>query len=295
MDNGAAIIEMAAASGLTLVDHLDIVNANTYGTGLLIKDALDRNCSPIYLGIGGSTTNDGGIGMANALGIKFYDESNCELPPIPISLAKISRIDLSGLDPRIATTKIIAMCDVTNPLCGANGASAIYGPQKGATGDDIKLLDLGLASLADACVKAGLEDNRDLPGSGAAGGLGFGLVTFLNAYLKSGIETVLAMTKFEELLSDCDLVITGEGRIDYQSLNGKVPVGVGKIAKKFNIPVVAIVGSIGENLAGIYDYVDAIESCVVRPCSLEEAIKNADINVINASERIMRLLLLNRD
>ncbi|MEG0592073.1 MAG: glycerate kinase [Coprobacillus sp.] len=290
LDNNSAIIEMAAASGLPLVENnKDIYNSSTYGTGQLIKEALDYGCKTIYIGIGGSATNDGGIGMANALGIRFLDKDKNELPCIAYSLPFIEYIDMSHLDKRIQDTKIVVMCDVDNPLCGINGASAVYGPQKGATPNNITYLDNGLEKLANVCISCGLKDNKDIQGAGAAGGLGFGLMTFLNAKLLPGIDVVLEANHFIDKLDDVDLVITGEGKIDYQSIHGKVPTGVAKIAKKKEKPVIAIVGCIGENASLVYDYgVDSIESCVYKPCTLEEALSDAGDNVEKATERILR-------
>lgn len=227
-----AIIEMASASGLPLVKEKKIREANTKGTGELIKDALDRHCQKIYLGIGGSATNDGGIGMAHHLGIRFLDKNHQVLEPIPENLPFIEDIDTHQLDSRIKDTQIIVMCDVTNPLCGKTGASTIYGPQKGANEKDIQFLDQGLKHLVEICIKKGYQDYSEETGSGAAGGLGFGLMTFLNAKLQSGIETVLDVVHFDEYVKDCDLVISGEGRIDHQSMYGKVPTGVSQRAKK---------------------------------------------------------------
>lgn len=285
-----AIIEMASASGLPLVKEKKIREANTFGTGQLILDALNKGCRTIYIGIGGSATNDGGIGMANALGIRFYDHNHHELKPIPQNLPYIDSIDCTHLDSRIQDTKIIVMCDVDNPLCGINGASYIYGPQKGANQDDITYLDNGLQNLVAACQKAHLQNYANIPGSGAAGGLGFGLMTFLNAKLQSGIQTVLDIVHFDDLVKDCQLVITGEGRIDHQSVYGKVPAGVALTAQKYHIPTVAIVGSIGEDLGKIYDYIATIESSVVYPCSLQDALKNAGENVYQASIRLMKAI-----
>lgn len=287
-----AIIEMASASGLPLVKEKRIMDANTYGTGQLILDALNHGCRTIYLGIGGSATNDGGIGMAHALGMKFYDKDHQELKPIAKNLPYIVSIDNTSLDSRIKDTKIIVMCDVTNPLCGPTGASAIYGPQKGATKDDIIYLDNGLQNLVDVCVKNGYDNYQNEKGAGAAGGLGFGLMTFLNASLQSGIDTVLDIVHFDELVKDCHLVITGEGRIDNQSIYGKVPTGVSIAAKKHHIPTLAIVGSIGQNVEKVYDYIETIESCVDHPCTLDEALKNAGDNVYHASIRVMKAIQL---
>lgn len=287
-----AIIEMASASGLPHVKEKRIREANTIGTGELIKDALDHGCKEIYLGIGGSATNDGGIGMAHHLGIRFLDKNQNVLEPIPQNLPLIEDIDTSHLDSRIKNTKITVMCDVTNPLCGKLGASAIYGPQKGANEEDIQFLDQGLKHLVEVCLKKGYQDFSEVPGSGAAGGLGFGLMTFLNGQLQSGIETVLDIVNFDKVVQDCSLVISGEGRIDHQSMYGKVPTGVAKRAKKYGIETVCIVGSIGKEVGNIYDCITTVESCVDHCCDLEEALVNADKNVYQAAFRLARSIQL---
>ena len=287
-----AIIEMASASGLPLVKEKRIREANTIGTGELIEDALNRGCRQIYLGIGGSATNDGGLGLAHYLGIRFLDKNNKALEPIPANLPFIKKIDSTNLDPRIKETKIIVMCDVSNPLCGKDGASAIYGPQKGATKEDIIFLDQGLLHLVDICLQEGYEDYSLFPGSGAAGGLGFGLMTFLKAHLQSGIETVLDIVDFDNVIKDCDLGISGEGRIDHQSMYGKVPTGVAKRAKKQGIETVCIVGSIGSSVGDIYDFITTIESCVDHCCDIDEALENAKVNVYKAAFRLARSIQL---
>lgn len=290
--DGRAIIEMAAASGLPLVEgKKDIYKANTYGTGQLIEDAMDKGCKTIYIGIGGSATNDGGIGMASALGVRFLDKNQDVVPLEAYSLQDIASIDMSHLDPRIKDTNIIVMCDVDNPLCGKLGASAIYGPQKGATAKQIEYLDKGLQNLARVVKNSGLEDSSNYPGAGAAGGLGFGLVTFLNATLSSGIDVVLKANRFDEMLEYADIVITGEGRIDYQSVHGKVPTGVAKMAKEKNKPTIAIVGCIGNKAELVYEYgINTIESCVYAPCTLNEALHNAANNVQSATQRVLRAI-----
>lgn len=292
--DNCAIIEMASASGLPLVKEKKIRQANTFGTGQLILDALNKGCCTIYIGIGGSATNDGGIGMAHALGVRFYDSQHQLLSPIPQNLPLIDTIDSSSLDARIQDTQIIVMCDVDNPLCGKKGASYIYGPQKGATQEDILFLDHGLQNLADVCQQTGYQNFQNVAGAGAAGGLGFGLMTFLNAKLQNGIKTILDIVHFDERIQGCQLVITGEGRIDHQSIYGKVPTGVALAAKKHHIPTIAIVGSIGENLGQIYDYIDTIESSVDHPCSLEDALKNAGDHVYQASIRMMKAIQLGK-
>ena len=292
--DNCAIIEMASASGLPLVKEKKIRQANTFGTGQLILDALNKGCRTIYIGIGGSATNDGGIGMAHALGVRFYDSQHQLLSPIPQNLPLIDTIDSSSLDARIQDTQIIVMCDVDNPLCGKKGASYIYGPQKGATQEDILFLDHGLQNLADVCQQTGYQNFQNVAGAGAAGVLGFGLMTFLNAKLQNGIKTILDIVHFDERIQGCQLVITGEGRIDHQSIYGKVPTGVALAAKKHHIPTIAIVGSIGENLGQIYDYIDTIESSVDHPCSLEDALKNAGDHVYQASIRMMKAIQLGK-
>lgn len=292
--DNCAIIEMASTSGLPLVKEKKIRQANTFGTGQLILDALNKGCRTIYIGIGGSATNDGGIGMAHALGVRFYDSQHQLLSPIPQNLPLIDTIDSSSLDARIQDTQIIVMCDVDNPLCGKKGASNIYGPQKGATQEDILFLDHGLQNLADVCQQTGYQNFQNVAGAGAAGGLGFGLMTFLNAKLQNGIKTILDIVHFDERIQGCQLVITGEGRIDHQSIYGKVPTGVALAAKKHHIPTIAIVGSIGENLGQIYDYIDTIESSVDHPCSLEDALKNAGDHVYQASIRMMKAIQLGK-
>ena len=230
--------------------------------------------------------------MAHHLGIRFLDKNHQVLEPIPENLPFIEDIDTHQLDSRIKDTQIIVMCDVTNPLCGKTGASTIYGPQKGANEKDIQFLDQGLKHLVEICIKKGYQDYSEEAGSGAAGGLGFSLMTFLNAKLQSGIETVLDVVHFDEYVKDCDLVISGEGRIDHQSMYGKVPTGVSQRAKKYGVDTVCIVGSIGENVGDIYERITTIESCIDHCCPLEEALENAGENVYKAAFRLARSIQL---
>lgn len=296
LNNNVAIIEMASASGLPLVKKdNDIYKASTYGTGQLIKSALDYGCKEIYIGIGGSATNDAGIGMAKALGVKFLDKDGHIIKDEAYSLPLIHSIDMSSIDARIHDTAITVMCDVDNPLCGYNGASYVYGPQKGASHTQIEYLDTGLRHLVEICQKSGLKDDSEVPGSGAAGGLGFGLMTFLNAHIEPGIDIILKASSFIEKLENTDLVITGEGRIDNQSIHGKVPIGVAKLAKQKNIPVIAIVGSIGKDIDQVYNYIDTIESCIDAPCTLEEALTNARENIENATKRVLNALKIGKN
>jgi len=270
-----AFIEMAAASGLPLVpmNKRNPLNTTTFGTGELIKDALDNGAKKLVIGIGGSATNDGGIGMLCALGAKFYDSDNNELSPIGKSLNLITKVDFSSFYKNLKDVEISVACDVDNPLCGENGASYIYGPQKGADEETVEFLDKSLEKFSKVVCK---EKEALEAGSGAAGGLGFALKAFLNAELKSGIELVLSAIGFEEAVSDADLVITGEGKIDGQSKRGKVPVGVAKLAKKFNVPVIALAGDIGKGTESLYDLgIDGIVSTTSRAMPLEEAMKHS--------------------
>lgn len=291
LNRGQAVLEMSAASGLTLVpaDQRDICKATTFGTGQMIKRALDLGCRQIYIGIGGSATNDGGIGMAQALGAHFLDRHGNEVGLGGGVLQSICSMDLSQMDSRCKETKFTVMSDVDNPLCGPMGASAVYGPQKGGDLQQIQFLDQGLKHLADVMAASGLPDLRDMPGAGAAGGLGLGLAVLTGAVLCSGIEAVLEAAGFEQWLEWADLVITGEGRIDEQSAWGKVPTGVSKCASRYHVPVIAIAGCIGTGASVVYHHgISALESCVCTPCSLDEAISRAAANLEEAAERIMR-------
>jgi len=255
-DKKTAVIEMAEASGLALVPNnkRDPLIATTYGTGQLIKAALDQGCRKIIIGIGGSATNDGGAGMVQALGVKLLDKDGKEISFGGGGLKKVFRIDTKYLDKRLSETEVLVASDVSNPLCGPKGASKIYGPQKGATPEVIKELDESLAHFA-ALIKRDLnKDIKDIPGAGAAGGLGAGLIAFLNAELRLGIEIIIEVVKLEQAMKDAELVITGEGKIDSQTIYGKVPVGVAKIAKKHNIPVMAVAAIIGNDADIVHQY-----------------------------------------
>lgn len=291
LKSGAAVIEMAAASGLTLVPpgEMDIMSATTFGTGELVRAALDKDCRKIYIGIGGSAANDGGTGMAQALGAHFYDASGQELPFGGGTLGCLARIDLQNMDPRLKDTELIIICDVDNPLCGPRGASAVFGPQKGATPEMVLELDCNLAHLAELVQQQCGVDAAGIPGAGAAGGLGMGLIAFTGAKPQPGIETMLNIAGFDEKVKNADLVITGEGRIDSQSVYGKVPVGVARRAQKHHVPVIAVVGCEGPGAGAVYDHgIQSIFSAVSAPCSMEEAIANAQENVSAAAERAMR-------
>jgi len=241
-DQNAAAIEMASASGLPLVppEKKNPLITTTFGTGQLIKAALDHGCSTMIIGIGGSATNDGGAGMVQALGAYLLDNNEKEIGFGGSQLAKLNRIDISNMDERISKTKILVASDVQNPLCGPTGASRIYGPQKGATEEMIVTLDNALSHFADIIKRDLGKDIKDIPGAGAAGGLGAGLIAFLNAELKPGIDIVINTVRLEEIVQDADLVITGEGEINGSTIYGKTPIGVARVAKKFQIPVVSV-------------------------------------------------------
>lgn len=292
-DGKTAVIEMAAASGLPLLskEERNPIIATTYGTGELIKHALNRGCRNIIIGIGGSATNDGGAGMLQALGVKLTDENGKELGFGGGELHKLYKIDISRIDSRIRECTITAACDVNNPLCGPKGASYVFGSQKGANEKIIEILDKNLINYAKVIKKDLGIDILDVPGAGAAGGLGGGLIAFFNAKLKRGIDIVIDAAGLEDKIKDADLVITGEGMIDFQTAFGKTPFGVANVAKKYGIPVIAIVGGIGIGAETLYEKgFDSIFSIVEGPISLEEAINNGKPLLKKASERIMRLL-----
>ena len=279
LPDNSAVIEMAAASGLNLLgdDERNPMKTTTYGTGQLIKEALDYGCKRIIIGIGGSATNDGGVGMAQALGVSFLDEEGNQIAFGGGELSKISKIDVSLLEPRIKDTVITIASDVKNPLCGPNGASAVYGPQKGATPEMVEILDRNLEHLAAVIKKQLNKDVLNVPGSGAAGGLGAALIAFLEAEFCMGIKLVMELVQLEEKIKNADMVITGEGSTDYQTLFGKVPLGIAKIAKKHNKPVVCISGSLGEGYEELYNEgIEAFFSIVNRPMNLEEAMGRSE-------------------
>jgi glycerate kinase len=252
-DQRTAVIEMAAASGLPLVENeKNPYLTSTYGTGQLILDALNRGCRKLIIGLGGSATNDGGVGMAAALGIKFLNDQGQPIPLTGQGLANLSRIDLSQKDKRLEQLEILAACDVDNPLHGPNGAAYVFAPQKGADEAMVRDLDRNLAHYGEIIRRDLGISVQEIPGSGAAGGLGAGLVAFLGAKLKPGIDIVLDCVGFDQIISDAALVITGEGKIDGQSLRGKVPIGIGTRAKSLKVPVIVIVGDIGDDIDPVY-------------------------------------------
>lgn len=247
-DRMTAVIEMAAASGLPLVpaELRDARITTTYGTGELVRGALDRGARHLLLGIGGSATNDAGAGFASALGVRFLDSDGHDLPPGGAALAELASIDLTGLDPRLAWCQVEVACDVTNPLCGPNGASAVFGPQKGADPAAVSALDAALARFANVVHEQTGRDVLEVPGAGAAGGLGAGLLAFADATLTSGVGLVARHAGLAERVVGADLVITGEGRVDSQTRNGKTPWGVAQVAHSAGVPVVAVAGLLGD-------------------------------------------------
>ena len=290
---GAAVIEMAAASGLPLVprDRRDPRYTTTRGTGDLVRAALDAGLERLVVGIGGSATNDGGTGMARALGVRFLDAEGRDLPEGGAALARLSRIDLSGLDPRVRALDLVVACDVDNPLTGPRGASAVYGPQKGATPAIVAELDAALARYAEVARAATGRDAATLPGAGAAGGLGAGLLFFTPARLRPGVEIVLETTRFDDLVKGADLVVTGEGRTDFQTAMGKAPVGVAAAAKRHGVPVVCLAGGLGEGADDVLAKgVDALASTVPGPMGLEEAVARGAGLVEAAAARMCRLV-----
>jgi glycerate 2-kinase len=292
-DRKTAVIEMSAASGITLVpkDQLNPLITTTYGTGELIMAALERGCSKIIVGIGGSATNDGGVGMAQAIGVRFYDVHGKGIGFGGGQLHKIHYIDMSGLDPRIAGCEITVASDVTNPLCGPQGASFVFGSQKGATPEMVRLLDEGLAHLARLLKEQLCIEVSNARGAGAAGGLGAGLMAFASARMTRGIDTILEATDFEHWVRQADLVIVGEGRTDAQTAFGKAPAGVAAAAKKYNKAVICISGGITQDVRQLYEIgMDVIIGATQAPMSLEEAVKATPASIRHAVSSVMRTM-----
>jgi glycerate kinase len=273
-----AIIEMAEASGLQLVpvDQRDACISSTFGTGELIRAALDAGAQRVILAIGGSATNDGGAGAMQALGVKLLDAQGQPLAPGGLALAQLFRIDLSDIDPRLAEVRFDIAADVNNPLCGPHGASAIFGPQKGASAEQVQLLDHALGHFADHCANVLSKDVRDEPGSGAAGGLGFAAKAFLGAQFKAGVEVVAELVGLADAVQNADLVITGEGRFDAQTLRGKTPFGVARIARQQGVSVIVIAGTLGEGYQALYEHgIDAAFALASGPMTLAQACSEA--------------------
>lgn len=298
LDESRAILEMAAASGLPLVprDLRDPRKTSTYGTGEILKDALERGFTDISIAIGGSATNDGGMGCMRALGVRFLDKDGQELAGAGGDLIRVAEIDISGMDERIKNTKFTAMCDVTNPLCGKDGATYTFGKQKGGTPEILDELELGMQNYRDVIRRQFGINPDDIPGSGAAGGLGAALLVFLHAELKSGIETVLDLIDFDTKLEGVSLVVTGEGRTDWQSCFGKVLQGVGMRCKKHGIPAVALVGGMGNGAEKILDYgITSLMTTVNGVMELDEALTNAEELYYSGATRMFRLIKAGMD
>lgn len=289
----SAIIEMAAASGLPMVpaELRNPLNTTTYGTGELIKDALDKGFRNISIALGGSATNDGGMGAMAALGVKFLDKDGKELKGQGSDLAKVAKVDISGLHPAVKEAAFTVMCDVNNPLTGPDGATYTFGKQKGGTPEILDELEAGMKSYAKVAGEALGRDIDNLPGAGAAGGLGAAACGFLNATLKSGIETVLDLIDFDRMLEGVDVVVTGEGRIDWQSAFVKVPSGIGMRCKNKGIPAVAIVGGMGKGAEKIYEFgVESIIPTINGAMDIDEALERAEELYQGAAERMFRFL-----
>lgn len=292
-DEKTAVIEMAQASGLMLVEprYRNPLTTTTYGTGELIKAALDKGVSTIIIGIGGSATVDGGIGMAQALGVKFTDKYGNNIEPTGSNLAKIDKISMENLDKRVKKVNFIIASDVENILTGKKGAAAVFGPQKGATPDEVELLDKGLIHYAEIIRRDIGKNVEDIAGSGAAGGLGAGLIAFLDAKLQSGVEVVANTVKLAEKISQADYVFTGEGGMDFQTKYGKTPFGVAQVAKKYQKPVFAEAGYLGERIEELYDIgISAIFGIVDKSESIEESLEKGPQNVERTTENIARLI-----
>ncbi|MEZ9133512.1 glycerate kinase [Vibrio breoganii] len=295
-DGLTAYIEMAAASGIHLVerDRRDALKATTFGTGELIKFALDRGVEKIIVGLGGSATNDAGVGMLQALGVSFKDSNRNEVGFGAEALSEIVYVDISDLDLRLKNVELSVACDVDNPLVGPNGASYVFGPQKGATNETVQVLDDKLRYFADLTKEQLGIDISDKVGSGAAGGLGGAFLGYLDTELRSGFGIVADSVRLEEQIQNADLVITGEGRIDGQSIHGKTPVGVAKVAKKHNLPVLGIAGSLDLSCVEVYDHgIDAVFSVVNGAVDLPTALAEAAVNIELTSLNIAKLWKLN--
>ena len=294
--NGVAVMEMAAASGIELLktEELNPLKTSTYGTGQMVLAALDQGCRQIILGIGGSATNDGGFGFLSAVGIRFYDQEGALLRPeeaVGGNLEKISAVDASHVDPRLRDVDFSIACDVTNPLCGPAGASAVFGPQKGASPDVVERLDSALSHYDALLTQVTGRQIGQQPGMGAAGGLGYGISQFFRARMRRGVELVLDTLGLEERVRTCDIVVTGEGRIDSQTAYGKLPAGVAACAKRYGKPVFALCGYEKRGSGNIYSCgIDEIVSAIYSPGSNEEAIAASREDLPRAAERLFRII-----
>ena len=288
-----AVIEMALANGIHLIEssQRNPLLTSTLGTGEIIKAALELGVSKIIIGLGGSVTNDAGAGMAQALGAKFLDENGQAVQVGGGQLDQIQSIDLSQLDPRLKSTEIVIASDVNNPLCGENGASHVFAPQKGATSEMVEVLDQNLSHFADLVAQHIGQDFQDIAGAGAAGGLGFGLMAFAGAKIRSGVEIVIEETGLSEKIDQADYVFTGEGGIDFQTKFGKTPFGVAQVAKLFNKPVIAFAGYVGKGIEELYDEgFTAIFGIVDGACDLQTALKNGEKNLERCCVNVVKVL-----
>ena len=292
LKDNIAVIEMAACAGLPLVkNRLEPDKTTTFGVGELIIDAINSGAKKIILGLGGSATNDGGCGMAAALGVKFKDEQDQEFIPTGGTLSQIYKIDMNNIYSKIKDVEFVSMCDVDNPLCGKLGASAVFAPQKGADEDMVKSLDEGLAHLAKIIKRDLHIEVKDIKGAGAAGGLGAGSIAFLQSKLTKGIDVILDTINFDELVSKADIVFTGEGKFDSQSLHGKVVMGVANRSQKYKTPVIVVTGAIGENIQEAYNKgITAIFSINKEPMEFSKSALKSKENMILTMENILRLL-----
>ncbi len=288
-----AIIEIAAAAGITLItaEERNPMFTTTYGVGELIKDAVAEGCNSFIIGLGGSATNDGGIGMLSALGFEFLDERGAPVPFGAEGLSKIKKIKADNALPALRDCHFLVACDVQNPLCGENGCSAVYGPQKGADEKTVSFMDEAMERFAIHTKELYPSSDGNTPGCGAAGGLGFAFTCYLQGKLQSGIELILSQIDIEEVLPSVDIVVTGEGRLDGQSYMGKVPVGVAKLAKKYGKPVLSFSGGVTDDAKICNQWsIDAFFPIVKGPCSLQEAMENASKNLTDTTEQVFRLI-----
>jgi len=297
LGNGTtAVIEVASAVGLARLgqDERDVRNASTFGVGQLFIEALDAGFTDFIIGVGGSATNDGGSGMIQALGGKLTDSDGNDIARGGIALLDLVNIDVSGLDPRMANVNVVVACDVNNPLCGTRGASAIFGPQKGATDEDIQELDAALANFAEIIAKNLHKDVAEIPGAGASGGLAAGLMGFFDARLRLGADIVLEALNIEKHLKDAELVIVGEGQFDRSTVFNKSPVAVAQRAKRNGIPVIGIAGSLGAGFREVHEHgIDAVFSLVNRPMTLKAAMEDTKRLVVIATEQACRAISIN--
>ena len=292
LGEGRAFVEMATAAGLEQIDPKDrqVLKASSFGVGQLIAEAVEAGATHIIMGLGGSATNDAGAGVIQALGVRLLDANGQSLAPGGAALAELHSIDMSAVDPRLAKIRFELAVDVDNPLCGERGASAIFGPQKGASEADVAQLDAALARFADVLQSHTGQDFRNLPGMGAAGGIGLPMKALFDATFQPGIELVAALSGLDELLDGADLVITGEGRMDRQTLLGKTPAGVARHAKERSIPVIALAGSLGEGYEALYEAgITAAFSIAPGPVSLEDACTNAAQYLRQRSQAVMQI------